>query len=194
MDAKEFAQELREVVADLKTKGIDSIGADNLIRYLDEAARDLSTSGARPSEATIERYKAELHKWVEEHKNIHTQRVEMFRSVIQAGQNALRTAFLMNGGASVALLAFIGHLSSVAPGRIPSLAPSLAVFVCGVLVAALATGVTYLSQWFYAGDPSWQKKTGFALNIATILLGLSAYGIFAFGMWRAYRVFEGFGL
>jgi hypothetical protein len=192
MDAKDFAQELREIVTDLKTKGVESIGSQNLIKYLDEALRDLSTS-ARPSETTIERYKAELQKWVEEHKNIHAQGVEMFRSVIQAGNNALRTAFLMNGGASVALLAFVGHLSSVAPERVPTLAPSLAVFVGGVLVAALASGVTYLSQWFYAGEQSWQRKTGFALNIAAILLGLGAYGVFGFGMWRAYRVFASFG-
>lgn len=192
MDAKDFAQELRNIVDDLKTKGVESIRSENLIKYLDEALRDLSTS-ERPSEATIERYKAELQKWVEEHKNIQAQGVEMFRSVIQAGQNALRTAFLMNGGASVALLAFVGHLSSVAPEKVPALAPSLAVFVGGVLVAALASGVTYLSQWFYAGEPSSQKKIGFALNIAAILLGLGAYGVFGFGMWRAYRVFASFG-
>jgi type IV secretory pathway VirB4 component len=153
MDAKDFAQELRDIVDELKTKGVESISSENLIKYLDEALRDISTS-ARPSEATIERYKAELQKWVEEHKNIHAQGVEMFRSVIQAGQNALRTAFLMNGGASVALLAFVGHLSSVAPERVSTLAPSLTVFVGGVLVAALASGVTYLSQWFYAGERS----------------------------------------
>ena len=192
MDAKDFAQELRDIVDDLKTKGVESIRSENLIKYLDEALRDLNTS-ARPSEATIERYKAELQKWVEEHKYIHAQGVEMFRSVIQAGQNALRTAFLMNGGASIALLAFIGHLSSVAPTKVSTLAPSLTVFVGGVLVAALASGVTYLSQWCYAGDPSWQKKTGFALNIAAILIGLGAYGVFAFGVWRAYHVFASFG-
>jgi hypothetical protein len=193
MDAKEFARQLRDIVADLKTKGVESIRSDNLIKYLDEAVRDLESTAARPSEATIERYKAELQKWVEEHRNIHAQGIEMFRSVIQAGQNALRTAFLMNGGASVALLAFVGHLSNVAPEKVPTLAPSLAVFVTGVLVAALASSVTYLSQWFYAGEASWQKKTGFVLNIAAILVGLGAYGVFAFGVWKAYRVFVSFG-
>jgi hypothetical protein len=72
-------------------------------------------------------------------------------------------------------------------------AARLAVFVVGVLAAALASGVTYLSQWSYAGEPSWQKRTGLALNIAAILVGLSAYGVFAFGVWQAYRVFLGFG-
>jgi hypothetical protein len=192
MDAKDFAQELRDIVDDLKTKGVESLSSENLIKYLDEALRDLDSSAARPTDATIERYKAELQKWVEEHKNVHAQGIELFRSVIQAGQNALRTGFLMNGGASVALLAFVGHMATVAPQKIPSLAPSLLVFVVGVLVAALASGVAYLSQWFYGGERSWQKKTGFGLNIAAILLGLGAYGVFAWGMWRAYHVFLGF--
>ncbi len=63
MDAKEFAQQLRDIVADLKTKGVESIRSDNLITYLDEAAHDLKSTDVRPSEATIERYKAELQKW-----------------------------------------------------------------------------------------------------------------------------------
>jgi len=53
MDAKDFAQELREIVADLKTKGVESIRSENLIKYIDEALSDLRTL-ARPSEATIE--------------------------------------------------------------------------------------------------------------------------------------------
>lgn len=188
MDAKEFAQQLRNIVADLKaTKGVESIGTDNLIKYLDESLRDLSTSAARPTEGTIERYKAELQRWVEEHKNVHAHRLESFRSVIQAGQNALRTAFLMNGGAAVALLAFAGHLATTDTDRVPSIAPSLMVFVGGVLVSALASGVTYISQWLYAGDRPWHQRAGGVFNAVAILLGLGAYGVFALGMWYGYR-------
>ena len=99
----------------------------------------------------------------------------------------------MNGGASVALLAFVGHLAGVAPHRIPELAPSLETFVRGVLVAALAAGLTYLSQWFYAAEQPWKKRTGFALNVAAIISGLGAYIVFAIGTWQAYRVFSQFG-
>lgn len=165
--------------------------SENLIKYLDEELLDLATSPKTSGSASSELYKAELQKWVEEHKSAHAHSVEMFRSVILAGQNALRTAFLMNGGAAVALLAFAGHLATTDPHRVPSIATSLTIFVGGVLVAALTSGVTYLSQWFYAGHPGWQK-TGFALNIAAILLGFGAYGVFAFGMWRAYCVFANF--
>jgi len=137
MDAKEFAHELRDTVADLRIKGVESIRSENLIKYLDEELLDLATSPKASGSASNELYKAELQKWVEEHKNVHAHSVELFRSVILAGQNALRTAFLMNGGAAVALLAFVGHLATTDPHRVPSLAPSLTMFVGGVLVAAL---------------------------------------------------------
>jgi hypothetical protein len=200
MDAKDFANEMRTLVDDLKTKGIDSIKSENLIKYLDERLRDFSApTPVQSSEATHERYKADLQRWVEEHKNIHAYGLETFRSVIQAGQNALRTAFIMNGGAAVALLAFIGHLSSVAPERVSSLAPSLAAFVIGVLIAALASGTTYLSQWFFAHafnreNRPWLKTMGFILNFAAILFGLGAYVVFAYGMWLAYHVSVSFRL
>jgi hypothetical protein len=97
----------------------------------------------------------------------------------------------MNGGAAVALLALVGHLASVDAGRIRGLAPSLATFVTGVLVAALASGATYISQWFYASNQSWDK-TGLAFNILAILLGLGSYVVFAVGMWRGYSVLTAF--
>lgn len=63
----------------------------------------------------------------------------------------------MNGGASLALLTFVGHLSGTNPEKIPAIAASLTVFVGGVLVAALASGTTYLCQWFYAHGGGWQR-------------------------------------
>jgi hypothetical protein len=88
-----------------------------------------------------------------------------------------------------ALFATTGH---AAPEKVPTLAATLTVFVGGVLVAALASGATYLSQWFYANEASWTRKTGFVLNILAIVLGLGAYGVFAFGTWCACRVFASF--
>jgi hypothetical protein len=186
MDAKDFARDLRAAVTDLRAKGVESIQSENLIKYLDDTLPNLDTPSA---EMSLERYKAELQKWIEEHRNVHAQSVEVFRSVIQAGQNALRTAFVMNGGASVALLAFAAHLVSIHSLRVPAIAPSLAVFVVGVLIAALASGATYLCQWFYADG--W-RRAGFVCNLVAIFLGLAAYVSFAVGMWRAYRVLATF--
>lgn len=188
MEAKQFALELKANIEQLSREGVEHISSENLIRYIDTAVHDLDGR----TEFDIELYKANLQKWVEEHRNAHTHSVEMFKSVISAGQSALRTSFLMNGGASIALLTFIGHLATQAPVKVPLLANGLAIFVFGVLVSGITSGTTYLSQWFYAGGKPWKETTGFTLNILAIVFGLASYGIFSWGMYEAYSVFRGF--
>ena len=105
----------------------------------------------------------------------------------------MRSAFLLNGGAAIALLPFISHLTEKQPGKVSVFADSLMPFVVGVLAIAVTSGVTYLSQWFYAAENSaWKGKIGFWLNIGAIILGLSSYGFFVWGMCRAYSGFQSF--
>lgn len=188
MNSNEFALELNKTIKQLKAEGVDSIDTEKLIAYLDDAEGNLESQ----SESNIELYKANLQQWLEEHKNANAHSVEMFRSVISAGQNALRTSFLMNGGASVATLAFIGHLATTSPEKVTLFSTSLAFFVLGVLVSAITSGVTYLSQWLYASDSKKAEKAGFVLNVAAIVLGIGSYVIFAFGINEAHSVFSNF--
>jgi hypothetical protein len=188
MEASVFAKELQLIIEQLKADGTNEIKSENLIRYLSDAVKDLDSDDS----INIELYKANLQKWVEEHKSAHTHSVEMFRSVITAGQNALRTSFLMNGGSSVAMLAFIGHLTTKTPEKVHLFSTSLAIFVIGVLLSAVASGATYLGQWFYAGNKTWKGKTGFILNIVAILLAISSYFVFAYGIKEAFDVFSNF--
>jgi hypothetical protein len=143
--------------------------------------------------AELEQYKAQLQLEVEKHKSDNASSLEMFRSVISAGQNAIRSSFLLNGGAALALLAFISHLAEKQPTKVAEFADTLMPFVIGVFAISLTSGVTYLSQWFYAEDDEpWMLKTGFWLNIAAIIVGLSSYGFFLWGMCRAYMAFKSF--
>lgn len=70
------------------------------------------------------------------------------RLVTEAGREALRSALLINGGAAVALLAFLGAvLSKENLGRLGlAMIGPLASFAVGVFFAALGFGVRYLSQ------------------------------------------------
>jgi hypothetical protein len=188
MEASKFSKELQQIFEQLKKDGIDEIKTENLIRFFSDQAKGLDSANA----IDIERYKAELQRWLEEHKNYHAHSVEMFRSVITAGQSALHTSFLMNGGSSVAMLTFISRLATNTPNKVQLFASSLTIFVIGVLVAALATGTTYLSQWFYAKNKACAKKTGLILNIAAILLGIGSYVVFAYGIREAFNVFRNF--
>lgn len=187
MTTKSFASQLRDIVITIRDKQhIADIKCDNLIDYLDEV---IKSPDEELSQVSLERYKAELQIWVEQNKDAHVSRIEMFRSVITVGQNALRTAFLMNGGATIALLAFLGKLSEEHQDRIPIFANSLIVFVFGVSLIGLASGFTYFSQMFYASNKPWCYKLGLLLHMFVILLGLSSYGFFVWGSIRAYWAF-----
>ena len=190
MSTKSFAAELKDLVCSIRDEqGVSEINCDNLIAYLEQV---ISSPGEEINPAQMEKYKAELQVWVKQNEAVQTQNIEMLRSVILAGQNALKTAFLMNGGATVAILAFLGKLSDRHQDKIAVFSSALVIFVAGVLVITIASGATYLSQWFYAHSELWKRKTGDILNILAIALGLASYGCFVWGTLRAYRAFLGF--
>jgi hypothetical protein len=189
MSVKEFATGLKQTIVKMKSEGVDELKTDNLIAYLTEV---IESPNAEIAQVELERYRADLQLWVEQNKGIQASQMEMFKSVISSGQNALRTSFLMNGGATVALLAFLGKLSDHHQDKIPEFSSSLIIYVIGVLAITMASGSTYLSQWLYASQKQWQKITGFWLNMLAIVLGLASYGLFIWGTVRAYDAFINF--
>ncbi|MDZ7754658.1 MAG: hypothetical protein U5S82_24145 [Gammaproteobacteria bacterium] len=190
MSAKSLAKNLRDEVVHLQEQqGKDAIKCDDLIAYLDQV---LNSPDEEVEPFHREQIRAQWQSSLEERKAIQASNLEMFRSVITAGQNALRTALLMNGGAIVALLAFLGKLTTENPGKLSAFSGSLMIFTVGVFLAGLTSGFTYLSQWFYASDKPWSRKTGWVLNIACIILGLAAYGTFIWGAVDAYIGFQDF--
>ena len=190
MNAKDFALELRRALSKVLQEGHGTVETRNVIAYLDEAVSTMEQLPLNPSEADLELYKANLQKWVEEHKNFHAQNREMFRSVIASGQNALRTAFLMNGGGAIAILSFVGTLAINSPQRVAPFASTLAMFVTGVLLVAAAAGSTYLSQLFYTDESS--LRAGKIFHAIAILLPILSYVTFAWGVYKAYLVFAAF--
>jgi hypothetical protein len=189
MDIKNFANNLKNEIQKLVDDGITEIKSENLVAYLDQVTESPEDGS---SIIALEKYRADLQVWVEHHKRNHASDLELFKSVILAGQNALRTAFLMNGGATVAMLAFLGKLSDVNQVKIPIFSESLIMFVIGVLAITMSSGMTYISQWFYNTSEGWKQKAGLVLNIFAIVLGLSSYGFFIWGAARAYKAFIGF--
>jgi len=190
MTTKSFATELRDLIRSIRDEqGVSEIKCDNLITYLEEI---LNSPQEEITTAQMEKYKAELQVWIKKNEAVHVENIEMFRSVILAGQNALKTAFLMNGGATVALLALLGKLSDQHHDKIAVFASALLIFVIGVLAITIASGSTYLSQWFYAHSEPWKRTTGHCFNILTIVLSLASYGFFIWGTIEAYRAFLGF--
>jgi hypothetical protein len=179
---------IKDQLLGLKKQGIEQISIDGIIDHLSQVEKTRQhLSGLTPAE--LEHYKAQLAMWIENQRSSSQMSTEGFKSIILAGQNALRSALLINGGASVALLAYIGKLKSDASRQVSAFAFPLLIFVIGVLIAAINSGLTYLSQCFYFGGALWKQKIGFYINIINIVLGIASYILFAIGAYYSYQVF-----
>lgn len=137
---------------------------------------DIAVMNAQ-NESALRQYDAENQK-----------QIEMFRATITSGQAALKSAILINGGASVALLAFIGNIwtKGTLQEAVDSLTLSIGLFAGGVLAAAIASGNAYLAQYCYSRYPKWP---GDLLNVVTILLVIASYVLFAWGVYESYSAF-----
>ena len=189
MSTKQFATQMKAMIEDIKAKGTAAIYCDNLIAYLSEVQ---NSPEIEPTPIEIERYKADLQNWIELNKHSNEGKLEMFRSVISSGQNAIKSSFLLNGGASVALLAFISHLAQFQPSKVADFGHCLLPFTLGVLAISVTSGFTYLSQWLYDSHNVAARKAGFVFNILCIILGLASYAFFTWGLFIAQGLFTSY--
>lgn len=180
---------MRVLIEDVKLNGTAAIYCDNLIAYLQRVEQ---SPGTEPTQVDIEKYKADLQGWIEARKFQHESQLEMFRTVIAAGQSAIKSSFLLNGGSAVALLAFIGHLAQFKPTAVPKFAECMLPFTLGVLAIAVTSGFTYLSQWLYASPKAGARRTGFAFNMFCIALGVTSYGLFSWGLYATLTAFKAY--
>ena len=153
-----------------------------------------------PEEYAQERYRAFWRQELEKYK-ADLQRQELrfhaalrasenhFQAVNNAGAEALKYNVLINGGAAVALLAFMGNLWALTGAALPQgILAGLAAFAAGVLLATLGYGGRYLSQHFYASaaqglSSSRRTRTsGDLFRLASVTLALGGYGAFCIGV------------
>lgn len=96
---------------------------------------------------------------------------------------------LVNGGAAVAVLGFLSAAAAKTPPPSMVLAylPSaLAYFAGGALVAAIAVGLTYVSQALFAAE---RERSGTNVRWVIVAFVIGSYTAFALGAWRAYSAF-----
>jgi hypothetical protein len=112
----------------------------------------------------------------------------MFNSVIESGREALNALVLVNGGAVVALLGFMG--ATISKGLPKALGADLTLplvqFGFGVLMGALGFGARYFSQAFFTAK---MDKAGDSFRVAAIFFALAGYSLFGCGIYGAFRAF-----
>jgi hypothetical protein len=118
--------------------------------------------------------------------------VETFKGLITLSIEALKALLLINGGAAVAILAYLGSLASRgSTAHLPNMKGALLCFAIGVLATALAFIVAYFTQFcLYYEERARHMRQPFSarhpvgIGIAALLV-LASASAFATGCWIA---------
>ena len=209
MDAKQLIALIRGIIAKFRADHIQSVTVTNLAALLDDIENHISQPPQQPIPASVSE---EATRFAIEHAKLQqasdlagyearaASARDLFKSVITTAKVTINALILINGGAAVALLAFIGHLAT-AESRGPAVhafAAPLAWFVIGLGAAALfagsvAGGQKLFAEEMYAAPESKKKRLkqfGNASVVVSIFFGLCSLSAFAVGNWFAYCVFS----
>ena len=194
MRTEKLIADLRTAMQDIRTRGKNEIAIENLEAYLtavEEIVQDPQSqlTEAHRHELTLKQLDLDNKKWEVQSNAYTSYGIELFRAVIEAGQTAIKSAMLMNGGAAVALLAFLGNLLTRSPNfgnavLIARINTAMLIFLTGVGLAGLTSGFRYVSQALYA-DRTRPKRGDWARNLA-VLLAFSSLVAFLVGGLVAY--------
>jgi len=112
------------------------------------------------------------------------QRLELLKSAVRAGESALKTLLLMNGGAAVAVLAFLGNLlakpSSGLNLSVPNFKAGLLRFTLGVALVGVSATLRFIA--IYAAMS--KSRLELPCSWAALLAGLTSLVAFVLGgLW-----------
>jgi hypothetical protein len=172
MGAHQVIDQIKQAVAERKQAGKRSVSLTALDNYLDRIKQsDLSSSPEeRLQEAEHE------HQW----------NVEMVRSGIESGANALKTCLLISGGSAAALLAFASSAwSALRPEGIEALSRTMVCLGTAIFLTGLASAFTYLTQYFFADRLPWHNRAGDCCQWTACFLVIVAYGFVGAAYFQA---------
>jgi len=191
MDAVDLIRDLRQVLDHMQSQGQSAVTIAALEQYL--AAQEARASGAPAAEQALTEAEHRLEVWKVERGEW----VEKVKSAVTASGDALRTLVLINGGASVALLAFLGNVltrepprcfvsSSPSPLSVPNAKVAMSTFVFGVAFAGGAGVARYLSMFSFVQNRS--KREGWFTVIGIALGTLSLFAFLRGGLWAYWAI------
>lgn len=192
MNAIDLINDLRTELNKVKAQGQAAVSVAALEAYL-SALEPVATSNATAPDEERARAKAvhEFEVYKVQAPLQHAAAMEMVKSAIAAGGDALRLLVLINGGAAVALLAFLGNvLTKEAPDRfnfsVQGMRVALATFVFGVGFAGVSAAARYLTQ--FSASNRW-VKTANSFNAVAIIFGvMSLASFFRGGLWAYWAL------
>jgi len=115
---------------------------------------------------------------------------ESYRSLVTLSVEGFRYLALINGGAIVALLAYLGNVEG---NNVPDLSEPLLWFIGGLVACGIAMAFAYLTQLrlfndlLLIGKFSTRHKPTLWVAIIGYAISLSS---FSYGAWLAVRAFQ----
>lgn len=111
---------------------------------------------------------------------------ETYKSLIQIGVSGLRFVLLANGGAVIAILAFVGELSA-SKTNLPPLYWSLGYFLAGIFFGGLSHITGYITQLILYNEEKGNKQVCFMghnlwlyISLFLVFAGVVCFGL---GAW-----------
>ena len=188
MNAKQVVAKIQQDIQGVRERGLNEIPVANLEKYLEEIQQNLQHADA--SEAQLEIHKIErTHDLLGEH--------EMFRSVVNAGQMALKNSLLVGGGAAAALLAFASSAwKGLKPEGLELLGLAVTMLAAGVVLTAFASGMNYVSQSLYheayGEDKPRHELAGHVANGISCGSVIAAYILYGLAGYKVYLMMQCF--
>ncbi len=132
----------------------------------------------------------------------------LFQAGLSFGLEAMKTAILVNGGAVVAMMAFIGATYNAEPVDVDRVRSALLlpafIFAIGSVAAGMASGFAYFAQYLYqqvveSQEMHWERpyiretvksarpmRWGKFWHILCVVMVLVSYGLLIAGLVLAY--------
>lgn len=116
--------------------------------------------------------------------------IEQFKSVMQISALALKSAMIINGGAAIALLTFLGNMKDNT--GMEYFVCALQYYIFGVALAAFANASAYLAQYRYLYEIKNNLSTpkGHFITYLTVIIVLMSYILFVLGGLEASNGFS----
>ncbi|SAL26152.1 hypothetical protein AWB64_02141 [Caballeronia sordidicola] len=197
MKTSEVIQQIKAAVDQCAEAGQTVIAVPNMQTYIDEILATALEQESFPPQVTEAQAQHQLEVWKTQLSAQSGMTIEMFKAVIEAGQTALKSAILLNGGAAVAMLAFVGNAVTKLDGPpltsiLTKVGGALFVFMIGAGSAGTSTAMRYLSQAAYGNAvlpnaPPYWHRWGSRIQWVSIALGVASYASFFAGGWIAFR-------
>jgi hypothetical protein len=184
MNAIDLIRDLRGELDRVKRQGQPVVTVAALEQYL--AAQEATATGSEDAERSLSKAKHDLEVWKVRAPLEHATSLEAIRWAIQAGGDALRALVLINGGAAVALLAFLGNVLTKEPTKgttfsVANMKVAMVTFVFGVGFGGVSYAGRYLTQFT---SSLGRHKLAYVFNSVAIALGLlSLAAFFRGGLW-----------